>query len=174
MLARITACLLAACVVVTALPIVILTTAMLGLGAAYGAEIVATPSPTVVDVAPAASYLLEALAGILATLVSYVGWMVSRWLKLKQDSEIRVYLERALMSGINFGKEKLAEHVGRNLRIDAKSELVAVATRYVVEAVPGALNRFGLDRAAVEKLIIARLPENEAFQASLTPAASKP
>ncbi len=63
----------------------------------------------------------------------------------------------ALAGGIGWAKEQARKRSEDIAHIEVRSKLVAEASNYVIERVPDAVNRFGLDRERIEQLIEARL-----------------
>ena len=113
------------------------------------------------------------LAG--AALMLFGGYAIQRlatWLKLREDSEVRAYLNQALERGVDLA---LAELRGRlpayarmaNPEVDAAVERVA---QYARDTVPDALARFGIDSAGLRDRAKARLAARTAA-APAAPAA---
>lgn len=114
----------------------------------------AAAASTVINFAPLVNdVLIPAVATVLTVVAGWLATKVAGWLNLKSDQEVRTYLEWALQQAIAYGKAK----VPNSLAIDAKSEIVAGAANYAINAVPDALKRFGIDEAGLKRMIEARL-----------------
>ena len=111
-----------------------------------------------IDLSPIVPVAVDLMAAILLAVGSWALARLARWLRLKGDDEVRVYLDTALLNGIELAKRRLKER-GKNLTMATKREALAHATGYVIAQVPGALKRLKVDPAAVERAIEARLPE---------------
>lgn len=114
-----------------------------------------------VDLSPLIQQVLELLLAVGSVLALWLGWKLKTWLGLKEDSEIRTYLDLALQNGIAYGIEK-AKAAGQDWKVSVhvKDEAVAHAANYVVSRVPDALKRFGITPLALQDLIKARLPQS--------------
>jgi hypothetical protein len=99
-----------------------------------------------------------AAAGVMA-LGGYAIQRLAAWLKLREDSEVRLYLNQALERGVDLA---LAEAKGRlptyarltHPEVDAVVERVA---QYARDTVPDALARFRIDGAGLRDRASARL-----------------
>jgi hypothetical protein len=107
--------------------------------------------------------LLDALLQLAATgvlaLGGYAITRLSAWLKLREDSEVRAYLNQALERAVDLA---LAEAKGRlpayaKLAHPEVSGVVERAAEYARETVPDALKRFGIDSAGLRERVSARL-----------------
>lgn len=112
---------------------------------------------TTVDLAPVISPILEALFGVVAGLAGWALRHFTVWLKLKQDSEVRAYLEDAVYAGINVARAKAGAALPGKLTIDLKVALAADVAEYLIDHVPDALARFGLTGEALENYVLGRL-----------------
>ena len=103
--------------------------------------------------------LLDALLTVAVTAVLTLGGVAIRhladWLRLRADGEVRAYLIQVLDRAVDYG---LAE--ARRRAFDGTKPVPAELARdYVVSRVPDALARFGMDTAALDQMIRARLPK---------------
>jgi len=112
----------------------------------------------VIDLAP----LIEPLIMILGTALSVIGLWAIRWLgtknKVLADTEVRNYLQTALLQGLGLGIERTREFVKERGTVAVRSALVAEAAQYVLAQVPGALRHFKIDEVGVKRMLEARLP----------------
>lgn len=114
-----------------------------------------------VDLSPLIQTGLEFAAAALSALALWLGWKIKGWLKLKEDSEIRAYLDTALQNGIAYGLERVkAAGADWKVSIHVKDEAIGHAANYVVSRVPDALKRFNITPMALQDLIRARLPQS--------------
>ncbi|MDD3447358.1 MAG: hypothetical protein PHS60_18295 [Zavarzinia sp.] len=120
---------------------------------------------TTVDFAPLVSEVFSALASVALALGLWAVHQLSSWLKLKQDSEVRRYLEDACYAGINLIRTKADGALNGQLSIDVKLALVAEVSQYLVDRVPDALRRFGLTGDALTSYVLGRLGEPLALPA---------
>ncbi len=107
--------------------------------------------------------LLDALLQLAASgVLALGGYAITRlaaWLKLREDSEVRAYLNQALERGVDLA---LAEAKGRlptyarlaHPEVDAVTERVA---QYARDTVPDALARFRIDSAGLRDRASARV-----------------
>lgn len=112
--------------------------------------------------------LLDALlqiaaAGVLA-LGGYAIQRLATWLKLRQDSEVRAYLNQALERAVDLA---LAEAKGRlpayaRLAHPEVTTAVERAAEYARTTVPDALRRFGIDGDGLRDRISARIAARQA------------
>lgn len=109
-----------------------------------------------IDLTPILEVVLTGLAALLAVGGELVRRNVSSLLNLKEDSEVRVYLDQAIFGGINFANGVARDLAARNATVTT-NERVATAANYVIEHVPDAVNRFDLTQGHLEQIIRARL-----------------
>ena len=112
---------------------------------------------TTVDLAPVITPFVEALFGVVAGLAGWAIRHLTIWLKLKQDSEVRAYLEDAVYAGINVARAKAGEALAGKLTVDVKLALAAEVGEYLIDRVPDALARFGLTGEALKAYVLGRL-----------------
>lgn len=112
--------------------------------------------PTI-DLTPIKGLVLEAFVGVLMALATWISWKVKTVLKLKEDSEIRVYLDKALENGAHYAIQLLRDKTAPYGQIKVDNQLVAIAANYALSNVPAALKHFGVDNASLAKLVEARL-----------------
>ncbi|MEI6159996.1 MAG: hypothetical protein WCP77_09200 [Roseococcus sp.] len=116
--------------------------------------------------------LLQLLASGVLALGGYAITRLSDWLKLKEDSEVRVYLNQALERGVDLA---LAEARGRlpgyaRLAHPEVSTAVERAAEYARDTVPDALARFRIDGEGLRDMVSARLATRPGIQAPATAA----
>lgn len=110
-----------------------------------------------IDFTPIIDVGIDVLALILMAIGTWALAKLGRKFGLEADDQVRVYLGEALVGGIGWAKEQARKRSQDIARIEVRSRLVAEASNYVIERVPDAVNRFGLDRDRIEKLVEARL-----------------
>lgn len=114
----------------------------------------------------ALSLLLDNALSVVAALLLVMGRQaiahLADWLKLCADSEVRAYLNVGLDRAVEFGKAE-----ARRRLLSVTSEVAGerqpnlqleLARSYVQDRFPDALARFGVDTAALDKMLTARLP----------------
>ena len=112
---------------------------------------------TTVDLSPVLDAVIAAAVGVLTALAAWLARRVARWLGQSEDSEVRAYLETALVSAIDYAQD-LALDAGRDLQaVETRSAVLADAAAYLAQHVPDALARFKLDAAGTERLLRSRL-----------------
>lgn len=119
----------------------------------------AQDAPGVVDISPITSYLVEVLAAV-AVVVG--GWAVRRifqWIGIKRDEKDQAQIENLIGLGINFGKVRLQEIATKRSKIEIKNELVRFGAGYVIDALPGILQRQKITPEKVGEMVKARLPK---------------
>lgn len=118
------------------------------------------------------SAILEALLQILAAgVLALGGYAIQRlaaWLRLREDSEVRAYLNQALDRAVELALAEARGRLPTYSRIAHPEINVAVerAAEYVAARVPDALRRFGVERPALRDMVSARL----ATRMPMTPA----
>ena len=110
-----------------------------------------------IDLTPVLGIVIDLLAAVLMALGGWALTKLGRKFGLEADDQVRLYLGEALAGGIGWAKEQARKRGDDFARIEVRSRLVAEAGNYVIERVPDAVERFGLDPARIEKLIEARL-----------------
>lgn len=125
---------------------------------AFAAPAHANDNGTSVDLAPLlaafAPYLVE---GVVALALLVVSWVASA-LGLKEiEKRHREALDQALRAGAAWGLAKAREHAAGRAGVDVKNAAVAHALRYVLDATPDAIRKFGLTPDRVRELVEARL-----------------
>ena len=108
--------------------------------------------------------LLQLAAGGVMALGGYAIQRLASWLKLREDSEVRLYLNQALERGVDLA---LAEAKGRlpaYVRLANPEVTTAVerAAEYARTTVPDALARFRIDSDGLRDRISARIAARQA------------
>lgn len=114
-----------------------------------------------VDLSPVTLQLLQILATVLISAVGVVLGRLWNWLGLKMDSEVRNYLDQAIINGLKYGITAIGDKIDRNDNVTFQSQQVAKAVEYVVDQVPSAVKHFNLTPQKLEKLALARLLGND-------------
>ena len=110
-----------------------------------------------IDLTPILGTVIDLLAAALMALGGWALTKLGRKFGLEADGQVRVYLAEALAGGIGWAKEQAAKRSEDFAHIEVRRKVVAEASHYVIERVPDAVKRLGLDRERIEKLIEARL-----------------
>lgn len=108
---------------------------------------------------PFVEVLLQLAAASVLAVGGYAIQRLAAWLKLREDSEVRIYLNQALERGIDLA---LSEARGRlptyaRLAPPELADAVDLAANYAKGRVPDALSRFRVDDVALRNMIAARL-----------------
>ncbi len=109
------------------------------------------------DISPIFDVLLELLATVLMALGTWGITLLSRKLKLSNDSEIRNYLEKALERAVDNATERAREAGKDYTQIEVRHELLRDAAQYIVNRTPDAVKHFNLSPGDVDELVRARL-----------------
>lgn len=159
----------AVCLFVVAAPVGVMAAAeaTASLEAAAGAELDAAPAE-----AAGGGFAsgVQALIGLAATVfLGFVGWIVAQLsgvLKKKFnidiDEKTRGYLEDAIFNAIMYAEKKALERATGIKSPFSSNDKLAIAADYLFDHVPDALERFGLTREKVIRLIEARLGHDAA------------
>ena len=110
-----------------------------------------------IDLSPVLDVGIDLLAFVCMALGSWAIARLGRKFGLDADDRVRIYFSPALAGGIGWATEQARKRSADIALVEVRGRLVAEASNYVIERVPDALNRFGLDREGIEKLIEARL-----------------
>lgn len=108
--------------------------------------------------------LLDVLLQLAAAgLMAFGGYAIQRlaaWLKLREDSEVRAYLNQALERGLDLAlaeaRVTLAPHLPK-LAGPALDNVVATTASYAQNHVAGALKHFSVGDPALTSLVKARI-----------------
>jgi hypothetical protein len=108
---------------------------------------------------PFLEVILQLAASLVLALGGYAIARLAAWLKLREDSEVRTYLNQALERAVDLA---LAEARGRlptyaRLAPPEVNSVVERAADYARAAVPDALARFDIKGDALRERIAARL-----------------
>lgn len=85
------------------------------------------------------------------------------YLKLRADSEVRAYLTKGLELAVEYGKAEARRRVSALAPEATANVQLETARAYVQDRFPDALKRFGVDTAALDKMLQARLPPPRQF-----------
>jgi hypothetical protein len=109
---------------------------------------------TTVNLATLTGVAVELLAPVVLAIVTAAGARLFGWLGLQKDAAVRAAFDQAAARAIDYAKNSIKARPG--LVIDTRSEAIATAARYVEDAVPGALNHFGITPERLKQMIEAR------------------
>lgn len=145
--------------------IAILISAFLGVFATLLLSCVVSAQPVgdtaIVDVGPATAAVIAWLAPILLVLlVGGGGWIAARLaglLGLKINALQRAVIDHGLDRAIGYAIAKLGDRAQGGIPVKVKSEAIAVAAEYAVNAIPGALKHFGKSRDDLAQMLESRL-----------------
>lgn len=133
---------------------------------------------TGVDLRPLLQEVLLTVSAVVSLFAMWALRKVGEYIRAKtgvnvlaQEQMIRDYLEAAMARGLAYALAKVESADWAS--VEFKNELLTIASQYVLDAVPGALEHFGLDREALIERLVARLPELEA-SAKVATAAKAP
>lgn len=139
------------------------------------AQAAAVPAANAVNIKPVLDFVVTLLAGLLTGLGSWSVTLFSGWLKLQKDSLVRKALTDGINTGINFAIQRAQVAAGQIGTVKIQNDIVRDATVFLVAHFPDAIKYFGLDSAAIERMILARLPVPiEPAVAAIAPAAAAP
>lgn len=110
--------------------------------------------------------LLDHALELVAAFLLFVGRSaiarLAEWLKLRADSEVRVYFTAGLERAVDYGKAEARRRLLSRTSEVASEQLpnltLQIARSYVQDRFPDALRRFGIDTVALDKMLSARLP----------------
>lgn len=129
---------------------------------ACGVSITTEAAAQTVSLQPIVSQLGPILTVLVAALITFLGTQLSVWLGrkfkldgLKVDEMFRKYLQDAAFAGINYALTKIEK--SKYTEIEVKNKIVQIAANYVLDRVPDAVKRFGLDSEALKKYLEARV-----------------
>lgn len=108
--------------------------------------------------ATVAALVLAGLAALLRGLVrAGVEYLAQRG-QIELDESTRQTIDTVAHNSIAWARAQIEQRIATlPLGADMRSEVVALAVTYITRHVPDALTHFGLDAAAVERLVEARL-----------------
>ncbi len=115
-----------------------------------------------IDLAPLVHQVLlpiaVAVGGVLAT------WLAKKMadlLGVQRDDKLAARLEDAMQKGLAFAQSRLEKKIGQGpILLDVKHEIVAEATRYAVDQVPGTLKALNVTPEQLADKLAARLELN--------------
>lgn len=118
--------------------------------AAATVEVFVEPPGTTIDLTEVGVALVGVAAAALTVLGRVAVRALQRYLEhkagLELDAETRAYLDRALERAVVWARLHVAEAVRAGApAVDLRSKVLALSANYVLDAVPDALERFGLD-----------------------------
>lgn len=109
-----------------------------------------------VDLAPILNGLVSIFVAVLTAGAAYGVRRLSRWLNLREDSEVRGYLDQGLLNIIRAIDHKMRTAVDDRGRVQVTNDQMAEAVRMAVDHFPDAVRRFRLGRDQIEDLLAAR------------------
>ncbi len=112
-----------------------------------------------VDIVPFLDYLLPLLGVIVTAVVTVVGKKLNDRFKLELEFRHREVLQEALGQSVLFAVNRARTVYKDNPPIRVRNEVVGAAFKYVIDSVPDALKKFGIDpnTTAGQKRIIEML-----------------
>lgn len=102
------------------------------------------------------AYVLPIIGIVATAAVGVVAKKVTDWTGIKIEDSYRDSLQTALTNAAGLMIEQLGKDA-KGMKIDLKNPIFAAAVRYVQNAAPGALKKFGLGPDAVAEKIKAKL-----------------
>lgn len=106
-------------------------------------------------------HLLQAAGLVILALGGIAIRRLADWLRLRADSEVRAYLLAGLERAVEFGQAE-ARRMARDAGLTGPAvgnAALEVARDYAQQRMPEALTRFGIDTAALDSMLRARLPK---------------
>jgi hypothetical protein len=116
---------------------------------------IGTSGSTLLDFAP----IVQALAQIIGlTFLSILGYWLQGHIK---DENTRNTLLNAAENGVNHAINRIdAASKDGTMSVPVASGVTAMAAKYVLDMVPGAVKSMGMDEKKVVNLVISKLPSN--------------
>ena len=121
----------------------------------------------VVDFAPIADLVVQygviVIGAVFSAGIAWLGKKLNTKYGLEIEEKNRAALQDTFQYAINFGSGKVKEMYNSKLTKDLKNPVIAMATSYVIQSVPGTLQSFGIDpnteagRMKVADMVDARL-----------------
>ncbi len=116
---------------------------------------------TILDLSGVFGWALSFAVMLIGGATSWALKMAASYLKAKTgielDDNTRKYLNDAIQKGLQYGANRVERLLHEHSKIDVKRELIATASRYVLEAVPDALEKFDITEERLVNMIEARL-----------------
>ena len=103
-----------------------------------------------VDIVPFLDYLLPLLGVVVTAVVTVVGKKLNDRFKLELEFRHREVLQEALGQSVLFAVNRARAVYKDNPPIRVRNEVVGTAFKYVIDSVPDALKKFGIDPNTVE------------------------
>ena len=113
---------------------------------------------TTISLVPILDIAIQLFGAALMAVGSWAVTMLSKKLKLSNDSEVRAYLQDALQRAVSFGVERAREQAKDIGTVEVRNEVVADAANYVISKTPDALKKLGISEDSIQDLVRARLP----------------
>ena len=112
-----------------------------------------------VDIVPFLDYLLPLLGVVVTAVVTVVGKKLNDRFNLELEFRHREVLQEALGQSVLFAVNRARAVYKDNPPIKVRNEVVGTAFKYVIDSVPDALKKFGIDPSttAGQKRIIEML-----------------
>tara|TARA_R100001086_G_scaffold203463_4_gene119524 strand:- start:27 stop:413 length:387 start_codon:yes stop_codon:yes gene_type:complete len=110
-----------------------------------------------IDLTNLLEVVLSALAGLTAVGGFWLKKRLAHWLDLKEDSEVRSYLNAAIDNAVGYANAHARVAAEQNSTVVSRDEKVTIGANYVLGLVPDAAARFGLTQEGVERIVSARL-----------------
>lgn len=124
--------------------------------------IAAEPSGTMFSLSdlidPFRPYIVEAVTAVVGIVIGRLYMLIERYMRVSVEARHREAFQTAIRNGALAGLAYAQRHAGK-VKVDVRSELVAEGLRYVLAAVPDAINYFGVDEHRISEVIDAKLAE---------------
>ena len=112
---------------------------------------------SIVSLMPALEPLIEAAVGVVAAIVTAAAVRFFDWAGVEKEARLRESVQSALDAAAAYAKEIMIRR-GRDVAdIHVRTEMNAIATQYVIEAVPKALKHFQIDERGLRDRVTARI-----------------
>ncbi len=116
---------------------------------------------TILDLSGVLEWALSFIVMLIGGAASWALKMLADFLRTKTgielDDSTRKYLNDAIDKGIQYGASKVEQLLEDKAEIDVKNQIVAIAGKYVLDAVPGALEKFEITEERLTNMIEARI-----------------
>lgn len=110
-----------------------------------------------ISLSPIMTMLVEVLTIVLLALGGFAVNKVREKFGIEAESDVALALHAGIDRAIHFAMQKVAER-GESITVNVQNEIVANATKYIVDNFPGTLARFGLTEQRIADLVLAHLP----------------
>jgi len=113
-----------------------------------------------IDLTALAVLAVQLLLPVVVAIAGVAASFLARRLHLSNEAELRSALQTAATNGAAYAISQVgALGAANRLSVDVKGKAVGLAAQYVLAHVPDAARSLGVDQAAIERLVEARLAQ---------------